>query len=222
MGWWDDTELDGAVTGDEALDEAFEFLKRLSYVYEDGFGRKPSVADLQATLRICLRVNADERFFSDMKEKKITRITIKTAKAPKKKIYTVGDVFRLPLGDDRFAYGRLLKVDKRGCIAEIFRHVDQGEGFRPSIADSGRLFHPIFVSGSVVFWRGPWEVIHSDPDFVHTDVNDLKFVYGVHGDRKMVQGDKHTEISEEEAKKLEPAAFVGHLQVVERIKKALK
>ena len=222
MGWWDDPKLDGAVVGDEALDEAFKFLKRLSDVYEGGVGRKPSVADLQATLRVCLRVNADERFFSDMTEKKITDIAIKTAKAPKKQKYKVGDVFRLPLGDGRFAYGRLLKVDKGGDIVEIFCHTDKGEGYRPSIAETGRLFHPIFISGVVVFWRGPWEVIHSDPDFVPTDVNDLKFVYGAFGDRKMLQGDKRSEISEAQAKKLEPKAFVGHVQVVQRINKALK
>lgn len=222
MGWWEDTECEGATVGDDALDEAFEFVKRLADVYEDGLGRRPTLDDFSATLRTCLRANADSRFFEGLERRKVSAIKVKTIRIPKRQKYGVGDIVRIPLGDGRFAYGRVLKVDKRSDIVEIFRHADRGEGWRPAITYTGRLFHPICFSGAMLIREGPWEVVHSDPGFVPDDVEEQKFVIGAPGDRKMVQGGKQTPICEEAAAELEPKAFTGNPQISERIRDALK
>ena len=221
MGWWNPPGKEGATIGDEGLSETYRFLRRLSALYEEALGRKMSVDDFQATLELSLRTNGDESLFSGLEEREVTAVALKIAKRPRRQKYQPGDIFAIPLGDGQFAFGRIMSLSKRGDLVEIFRYTSDGITDSPEIVKSGRLFHPIYVSGLEVFQDWTWKIVASDPDYAPEDLDSLKFVIGAPGDLKLVQGDRQTPIRDQDAAGLAHKAFWRHEATVKRIRAAL-
>jgi hypothetical protein len=219
MGWW---EHDSALIGDDALDATYHFLMELRDLYSEDLDRRPTAEELAVLLTVCLQANASDKVFADFEERRVTAVTIKTAKRPKRQKYSVGDVFAIPLGAESYAFGRIMELSKQGDIVEIFQHTDTYPKFSPEVIESGRLFHPICVSGYELFADWQWQVLASDPEYVPDDLDSLRFVYGGPGDLKLVEGKKQRPISDDEAVGIERMSFWPHEAVVKRIQDALK
>jgi hypothetical protein len=221
MGWWNAAGKEEVIIGDEGLDETYHYLRRMGELYREALSRTMTIEEFKTTLEISLRTNGDDTLFSGFEEREVVAVTIKLGKRAKRQKYQVGDLFAIPLGEGKFAFGRIMSVSKDGSIVEIFRYVSDGIRESPDIGKSGRLFHPIYISATELFQTGQWRIIASDTNYVPEDLPSLKFVYGTSGDRKVVQGNRERHISDDEAAGLEGMSFWSHEPTVRRIKAAL-
>lgn len=221
MGWWSLTDTEEMLIGDDVLDETARFLKRLSKIYQKQIKRKITIDELEAVLDASLRFNADNEVIDDFEERKVSGVTIRTAKRPKRQKYKEGDVFAIRLDDRRFAFGRVMALTKKGDLVEIFSYIAEAKNFSQEIVDSGRLFHPIYVSGLEVFRDWQWEVIHSNASYEPHDIGKLKFVIGMPGNFSLSEGGNQHSISDREAEGLEVKSFWRNISVIDRIKKTL-
>jgi hypothetical protein len=153
------------MVGDEAFDATHDFLRNLSAVYREAFGRNPTLEELIQLLEIELRVSGGE-FLTDLDERRVTKITVKTERKPRDQAFASGDVFAIPIEAGTFAFGRIMIIDKqRGMLIEIFREVARSPSHRPSIPQSGRLFHPVKFADSAAFKEWRWRVVASDGSY---------------------------------------------------------
>ncbi len=209
MGWFDAPGHEGVVLGDDALDETYTFFKKLSQMYEGALGRKMTCEELQVLLDTSLRANADDTLFSGFEEKKVASVVIKTAKRPKRQTYKEGDVFAIPLGEDRFAFGRIMQArTPLGALVEVFKETSRNAVATSRIVESGRLFHPIYISGIRAFRDMAFPVVGSDPDYSPRDLDSLKFRVGTPGDYRIRSAiSKSRPVSDEEAEGVEPVSL---------------
>ncbi len=176
MGWYESPKDPGVMLGDEAFDAMYEGLKGVAAAYLEGFGRKPTLEEVRVLFETELSVAADD-LVEDLEERAVKQVTIKTVKKPKDQRFGVGDVFAIPISGDRFAFGRVMLLDKRhGMLIEVFAKTSESKAFDRSVVESGRLFQPLILSGgdaSLKSWR--WTVVRSDPTYTRPD-EPLEFV----------------------------------------------
>lgn len=108
MGWWE--TQDGVVIGDEPADIVGEMLDRLTGAYQDGLGRKPSVPEIEETLRFVIAAHLDE-LASGVDDVDVAGVAIRLRKRARKQTVRLGDFFALPLPSAGYAFGRV----KRRC-----------------------------------------------------------------------------------------------------------
>jgi hypothetical protein len=231
MGWFESGKAAGVILGDEPLDVAYDSLKQLSEAYQEGCKRKPTLEEIRTIFEMVLK-NAGDEYISDLDEREITAITIKTAKKPKSQPYRQGDVLAIPIDGGRFAFGRLMLVSKpNGMLLEVFREVSERKEFRPSIVASGRLFHPsrflpnLRAGGDgIKSWR--WTVVASDDGYSMTD-DDWSLEFKGHDHRGgwsavNMRDNSIRRLTNEEAEGMEPTAFSSPENIEKRIAEELK
>jgi hypothetical protein len=218
MGWFESGTKPGVMLGDEPFDLAYEFLKNLSEAYREELGRGPTLDEVCALFETSLRVNARD-LLHEFEDRAVTQLAIKTVAKKKAQRFAAGDWFAVPLGEGRFAFGRVIELDKSlGALVEIFRGV--GQAF-PETADAdaaGRLFHPIYVvPDALEDWR--WTVLSSDENYRPTDLKQLEFATG---DSEFgwtaTKGEKTRKVSDREAETLEPLRLWWPEDVEDRIR----
>ena len=176
MGWYESPKEPGVMIGDEAFDAMYEGLKGVAAAYREGLGRKPTLDELRTLLETELSVAGDD-LVDGLDELAVKQVAIKTAKKPKDQRFGVGDVFAIPISGGRFAFGRVMLLDKlHGMLIEVFAKTTDSKVFDRSVVESGRLFQPLVLSGgdsSLKIWR--WTVVRSDPSYKRPD-EPLEFV----------------------------------------------
>jgi hypothetical protein len=211
--------------GDDAYDATYRFLEDLGALYKDAFGRRPSLDELCALLEIELAVSGSE-LLHDCEERKVTQVAIKTQKKPKDQTFREGDVFAVPLAPDRYAFGRIMRMSKQhGTLFEFFRETARKPVFRPSILDSGRVFHPTSAAHiALKEWR--WRVVLSDEAYAMSK-EDHQLEFASPGPRRgewsVVDIDSKIlrKVDEATAKTLERAGSYHPQRIEERLRQAL-
>lgn len=207
MGWYEHSRAPGSMVGDEAQDVTHDFLRQLSELYREQFGRGPTLEEVRLLLETGLRVSGPE-LLADMEDRRVVQAVFKTQKKPRDQAFKVGDVFAIPLGGGRVAFGRVMMLDKmRGLLVEVFRKVGRSIEGEPGVTTSGRLFHPILASVAALrSWR--WIVVASDPDY-RLSAEDAALQFSARGPRSGwvvvdLPGKIVRTIDEEEAGRMEP------------------
>jgi len=225
MGWYESPREPGVMLGDDAYDATYRFLEDLGGLYTEAFGRRPSLDELRALLEIELAMSGSA-LLHDCEERKVTQVAIKTQKKPKDQAFREGDVFAVPLAPNRYAFGRIMRMSKQhGTLFEFFRETARKPVFRPSILDSGRVFHPISGACSALKeWR--WRVVLSDEAYAMSkEDHQLEFASpgpgrgewsGVDIDSKILR-----KVDEATAKTLERAGAWHPQRIEERLRQAL-
>jgi Immunity protein 26 len=161
---------------DQRYDIGYTFLRELSQVYVDHLGRRPTLEELAELLKVQLAVSG-RQLVAGLETRAVTRVDIRTKRAPREQEFAAGDVFAVPLGDGRVAFGRVMRVDKAsGLLIEFFRYTAPTLEYDEAIAASGRLFHPVH-SGAGPFRECRWTIVGSDPGYAFDAVDEgLEFV----------------------------------------------
>jgi hypothetical protein len=231
MGWFESGKVAGVILGDEPLDLTYEFLKQLADVYQEGCERKPTLEEVRNLLELVL-FSSGEEHISDLDERDVTGITIKTAKKRKSQSFKQGDVLAIPIEGGRFAFGRLMLVSKpRGLLLEVFREISERKVFRPSILASGRMFHPVRflptlpdATNAIKSWR--WIVVASDDGYAMTEQDwALEFkAPEPRGEWSAInmRDNTYRRLTHEEAALMEDTQFWMAVGVEERIMEELK
>ena len=224
MGWWSPPKDPSIRIGDEVMDRTYDYLERLAALYREGLKRPMTVEELQAVLSLALRVIGDERIFHQFGEKKVESVVIKAVKRPKRQEYAVGDIFALPLGKGKYAFGRIMNLADGWDLVEIFAYTARTPQYTPAIAGSGRLMLLLLGSPREYFDDWAWKVIQSDPDYTPSELAKLRFVMGTPGHYRVVRVNgfrPEGSIPDAEAEEL-PKWESGTLEgAVKAIKKAL-
>lgn len=223
MGWFNAPKYPGLLLGDDVLDETHAFLRRIAHIYESGIGRKPTCEELRALLEVSLVVNADETLLSGLEELRVTTVQIKTAKRPKRQAYKAGDIFAIPLSDGRYAFGRIMLAGgDDGELIEVFREAASRAVPTPSVLQSKRLFHPVYVNGLSAFRDGAFKIVGTDPGYTPSDLGTLQFFLGSPGDYKICSATgQYRSASDEEIIGLTPMSLLGPGLLARQVEKAL-
>jgi hypothetical protein len=153
-----------ALLDDIFLNEGERALEEMSRRCESELGHKPSLEDFRQLLDALLCVDLED-YFADGATIEVTDVVFVTKPKSPPQQHRAGDIFAIPLGDDRYAFGRVLHVKPQfGVLIEVFRETSPDAVCRPSIEASGRLFEPIFASPECLASRR-WAVIQSDPAY---------------------------------------------------------
>lgn len=116
MGW---RKEDGIHLGDEPIDLLRCCLEQVASVYEKEIGRRPTCAEVDASFALALRYSAAE-LISDMADREVTGVSIRSRKLGKTQPYAQGDVFAIPVSGTYY-YGRVLKEKtSAGALVEIY------------------------------------------------------------------------------------------------------
>jgi hypothetical protein len=118
MGWWKEQEEPEIILGDEPFDLTRNLLRDVAGLYQEEFGRKPTLAEFLRTLEVELGGSAHE-FFSDCADQDIKKLTVKTAKRKTRQEFAVGDYFAIPVQDKVYAFGRIL-FKGAGYLISVF------------------------------------------------------------------------------------------------------
>lgn len=211
MGWFETPNAPGAVIGDDPLDETAAFWRRLADLYQEGLGRKPTLEELRLLLQTSLSVAPDE-FFDGLDEKRITGVSIKTAKAPKRRKYALGDVFAIPLGDGRYAFGHVIYVDKnKWMFVEIYSQTSQSKRSTQEILNSPRLYKAVWINDLDSERNRLFEVVGSAPPPGGDELAPIEVAFGSGvGDlwKRPLLGGPKTHISTEEYLRLREEGLV--------------
>ncbi|MFS8066923.1 MAG: hypothetical protein ACMG6S_11180 [Byssovorax sp.] len=231
MGWFESGRVAGAILGDEPLDLTHDFLKQLSEVYQKGCERKPTLEEVRILFELVLHSSGEE-LLADLDEREVTAVIVKTAKKPKSQRYKQGDVLAIPIQGGRFAFGRLMMVSEpRGLLLEVFRELSERKDFRPSIIESGRMFHPVrffpHIPGGndgLKAWR--WTVVASDHRYAMSEEDwalEFKAPDPRGGWSAINLRDNTTrDLTDEDAARMEDTQFWQPIRVEERIVEELK
>jgi len=86
-----------------------------------------------------------------------------------KAICKVGDIFEIPLKDERKAFGQFLFLSKKGPIIQIFDLVSKRSIAVDEIITKGLLFPPVITGLYAALKDGIWKVVDNVPviNFVH-------------------------------------------------------
>ena len=187
MGWWAPSDNEQVVLGDEALDQTYGYLETLSALYATQLGRKPRVEELQYLLSLALQVCGDDRLLADFSTRRISAVTIRVGRRPRRQKYQVGDVCAIPLVAGRFAFGRIINLGDGWDLVEVFRYVATMPRFSPTIVDSGRLLPPLVVDAGEVFGGWLWRIVDSTPEYA-PDLDYLELRDGDTGQLQANQG----------------------------------
>lgn len=181
MGWHEHSRARGSMVGDDAHDVTHDFLQRLSQLYREQFGRGPTLDEVRLLLETGLYVSGPA-LLSGMEGWRVVQAVFKTQKRPRDQAFKVGDLFAIPLGDSRVAFGRVMMLDKmRGMLVEVFRKLGRSIEGEPGVTTSGRLFHPLLTSVTALReWR--WIVVAPEPDY-HLSAEDSSLEFASPGPR---------------------------------------
>lgn len=101
----------------------------------------------------------------------------------KKERFKPGDIFRVGLDNDEYAFGRCLTKISYGHTVEIFKYFSKEPVFDLSITEE-RLLEPFPIDSFSFFFKrekkGDWKVLSEQADFIPHNVNHLRF-YGMDG-----------------------------------------
>ena len=231
MGWFESGKATGVILGDEPLDITHDFLKQLAETYQEGCKRKPTLEEVRILFELVL-FSSGEEHISDLDEREVKEVTVKTAKKRKSQPYKQGDVLAIPIDGGRFAFGRLMLVTKpRGLLLEVFREVSARRMFRSSITVSGRMFHPVrFLPNlpggidAIKSWR--WIVVASDEGYAMTE-QDWALEFKAPDPRGgwsaiNMRDNTYHRLTTEEAALMEDTQFWKPIGVEERVSEELK
>jgi hypothetical protein len=154
MGWW--KASGGQLLGDGPLDDVDELLSRVSSAYVGEHGRKPTLDELLETIRLVIRTNS-ETYVSTNAPFDVLALVAKTKAWPKRPKLVPGAVFSVPLGDGRYAFG---KLTPQSTIADFYLAISRKK-IRASVLEK----HPTFRLKAGVpdtpFRSGRWVVYDS-------------------------------------------------------------
>jgi hypothetical protein len=225
MGWWSFPEDESVVVADEVMDATYDYFERVTALYEEALKRKPSIAEVQAMLRLALSING-EKYIEDLPDtKQIDSVTLKLKARPKRQKYQVGDFMAIPLSDGRYMFGRIINLEDGWDLVEVFAYVADNPRYRFEITQARRLVPPINVDPQEALGKGGWRIIHSEPGYDAPDLRELEYVMGTPGNYKLVKvGDfqPRQQLSNEEADKRPMWAMMAIEGIMEEIEEAAR
>jgi hypothetical protein len=156
MGWWKEQEEPEMILGDEPFDLTRRLLRDIAQLYQEEFGRQPTLAEFLRTLEVELGGSAHE-FFSDCADQDIKKLTVKTAKRKKRQEFEVGDYFAIPVQDKVYAFGRLLADGPFGFLIVVLDQLDEMLKRPGELAEEKPLFYLYVTPDAWENWR--WRIL---------------------------------------------------------------
>jgi Immunity protein 26 len=225
MGWWSYENDKSVLLGDEVMDATYDYFERLRDLYAERVHRRPSIGELQAVLRLALRVNG-EKYLDDVEDgKQIQSVRVKMAKRSKKQKFNVGDVFAIPIKRGQYMFGRIVNLEDGWELIEVFAHKSSSPEYTPDIVKAKRLLPPLWINPRELFAEGTWKIIHSDPSYDPSVLSSLKYVMGTPGNYRWVRVNgfqPQGKLTDEEAAALPAWALMPHDAVIEAIEEAAR
>jgi len=175
MGWWAIPGNETVEVGDDVFSATYRYLEEITEMYQEGLGRRLTVADLEGLLTIALQVHGGPETFSGVEELEVASVTIKTKKRPKRQRIAVGDVFTFPIAAGKWAFGRIVNLYKSWDLVEIYAHVAPEPRYSPEVTAAGPIAPPILIEPEEVFSKSRWRVIHHDPTYDAKWVAELEY-----------------------------------------------
>jgi hypothetical protein len=225
MGWWSPAGNDGITVGDEVFSATYRYLEEVRALYQEALGRPMTVDELATVLTIALQNHGGPETFHGVEELEVSAVTIKTKKRPSRPRLQVGDVFTIPLEPGVWGFGRIVNLAKSWNLVEVFAYVSREPRFTPAATSAERLFPPITVNMDEAFVDGDgrWRVIHSQPGFTCSDLDELEYAVGDAGNQTVrVNSFKWETVPFAHAAKLPPMERMRLQTWEDRIKDALR
>ena len=225
MGWWqmESHTTSELVLGDEPLDIAHDMLAKISQAYQEDVGRKPHLEEVLKTLEISLVIMAD-RYFLGAEEKELVEIRARTRKRKKKQHFAIGDYFAVPLGPERYGFGRIIDDHPENGILIVLLDVLSDRILQPQeLRDKLQLFPPIFGGMEEAWTEWRWKVIKGSPiQPGEYPPQKFKIRPGLPGEVwRIWDGERYYRATEEEVMGLEKLALYPPESVEKRMRKAL-
>lgn len=129
---------------DQRYDIGYAFVNDLARLYADHLGGHPTLEELAALLEVELAVSG-RHLVSGLEARSVTQVAIRTKRAPRDQPFAPRDVFAVPLGEGRVAFGRVMRIDQAsGVLIEFFQGTAPTLAYDDGMPASGRLFHAVF------------------------------------------------------------------------------
>ena len=190
MAWFELPHAPGLVLGDEPLDLAGHFLERFRDAYLEAEGRLPTVAELEATF-VTVIGSLGGRWFEELDGRELTKLTLRSKKAPKRQLNAVGDIFAIPLSAGDYAFGRYIYHEVgAGGLMELFSQTRDTPLIDAELLAAGRLGHPIWFSPVMTLEDRAFAILRHDPDFEAEGLDELEMLAGAPGIRTIVRLDR--------------------------------
>ncbi|NVB38828.1 hypothetical protein G6O69_13385 [Pseudenhygromyxa sp. WMMC2535] len=190
MGWFESARFPDVVLGDDPLDLTGQFLEDFRDAYLAAEGRQPTVAELEATL-VTVIGSFGGRWFEELDGRQLTKLTLRTKKAPKHQPHAIGDVFAIPLEAGDYAFGRYIYEEPgAGGLMEVFAQTRDAPLIDEGVLSGARLGHPIWFNSLTTLENRDFPILRSDPNFEPEGLDDLEMIAGAPGIRKIVRLDR--------------------------------
>jgi hypothetical protein len=174
MGWWTAQSDPEIVVGDDSYLHAARFLKRLSDLYQEDLGRKPTLAEVLFGLQEALLYNA-HKLLKDCAELDVKEVTAKTAKRRKRQLFALGDYFAIPLRNGHYGFGRIL-LEHLGYLVAVF-DITAETMKPPRELEKAEILFSVRVSPEG--WEEwTWRVLGGHDDFDPSTVKQPSFCMG--------------------------------------------
>jgi hypothetical protein len=165
MGWWtEESKGEEVMIGDEPADIVGEMLDRLVATYRRDLHRKPSVREIEESLRFVLAAHLDE-LADGVEDVEVKAVAIKLGKLPKRQRVGLGDFFAVPLPAGGYGFGRVKrKCGGTGIAMLLVDFLDVHSTSVLSIPELLRrrpLLNLLCFSDAIMEWR--WQVLGNVP-----------------------------------------------------------
>jgi hypothetical protein len=224
MGWWTiDRSGRELVLGDTPFDIIGEAFQQVAQEYQEGWNRKPTLAEVIETIETVLAIGVDS-YLSDGDGIEIISLNAKTKRRRKNQQFQVGDFFTIPLEGGRFSFGRILSDERygeMGMLVGIYDKVSK-KVLPPRQLKREQFMFPAFYCTDEGWKTWRWKIIGNIP-VEHDEFSYPKFKEGLEGLGWWIRDrDKVYEATEEQVQDLEYASLYSPSAVEKRIEKFLK
>lgn len=169
MGWWSEVKGKDAIElGDEPIDLMHEMVQRISEIYQEEVGRKPTGAEF-FTLLTRVIGKLPEDYLDGFEGKEIVEIKAKTRNVPKRQKVQEGDYFAIPLKNG-YGYGRYLYFRSLAAVEVYDVQTPVLLSHKQLLAQSPKVLFAKNIFPREAFARRRWIVIGHEPipeDFVY-------------------------------------------------------
>lgn len=120
--WEDNKEGEKVIISEESIDVLMESFRKISLIYEENVGRKPLISEVEELIKSSLFYQTEQCVSDISSEEQGVSCKLKFKKV-KRQPYEEGDFLIIPLRDNLFAYGIIVKGNssiKSGVYIQYF------------------------------------------------------------------------------------------------------
>lgn len=137
-----------------------------------------------------------------------------------------GMIFCFKFDDNNYRFGRLMTKCCVGHIAEFFDHTSSTPEINAEILAKCKRVSVQIIDSYSLFDRkseGEWRIIGACGNYIPTDVEDIKFYFGIGSDPRITDFlDRQIKVTPSEAEKYPPLSPLGDFQIKEKLGDKIK